>query len=92
MDALLEQARRSVAITERGDLYRQFQAIFVEDAPAVLLYQPVYNYAVNQRVRGVQIGPMTDSPDRFRTVRDWYIATKRVVLSEATPSAEIEGG
>ena len=91
-DALLEQARRSVSTGERGDLYRQFQTIFIEDVPALLLYQPVYNYAVNQKVRDVQIGPMTDSPDRFRTVRDWHIATKRVVLNEATPSPEVDGG
>ena len=87
-DRLLEQARRAVDITERGELSRRFQEIFAEDVPSLLLYQPVYNYAVDQRVRGVQVGPMTDSADRFRTVGEWHIATKRVILSEATPAAE----
>jgi peptide/nickel transport system substrate-binding protein len=82
-DMLLEEARRVNDRALRGELYREFQRIFVEDVPALLLYQPVYNYAVDERVRGVQVGPMLDSPDRFRTVTQWYIAVKRVVLSEA---------
>lgn len=82
-DMLLEEARRVNDRARRVELYREFQRAFVEDVPALLLYQPVYNYAVDERVRGVQVGPMLDSPDRFRTVTQWYIAIKRVILSEA---------
>jgi len=88
VDKLLEEARRTIDMTERAELYRRFQEIFADDVPSLLLYQPVYSYAVDQRVRGVQIGPMIDSSDRFRTISEWYVATKRVILSEATPVGE----
>jgi peptide/nickel transport system substrate-binding protein len=84
VDILLEEARGVNDRVRREELYREFQRTFVHDVPALLLYQPVYNYAVDERVRGVQVGPMLDSPDRFRTVTQWYIAIKRVILSEAS--------
>jgi hypothetical protein len=51
----------------------------------------VYAYAVSDTVHDVQIGPMTDSSDRFQSVADWYIATQRLVdgasSEEGTPTA-----
>jgi peptide/nickel transport system substrate-binding protein len=85
-DIMLEEARRVTDRARRAELYGDFQQVFVEDVPALLLYQPVYNYAVDEKVRGVQIGPMIESSDRFRTVSQWYIAVRRVILSEATDS------
>jgi len=82
-DQLMEEGRRVNDRARRAELYRQFQRIFAEDVPALLLYEPIYNYALDERVRGVQVGPMLDAPDRFRTVTQWYIAVKRVILSEA---------
>jgi len=83
VDMLLEEARSVHDRSRREELYREFQRTFVDDVPALLLYQPVYNYAVDERVRGVQVGAMLDSPDRFGTIAQWYIAMKRVILSEA---------
>ncbi|MBN1888296.1 MAG: peptide ABC transporter substrate-binding protein [Thermoflexales bacterium] len=79
MSELLEQARRTIDQNERAELYREFQQLFAEEMPAVLLYHPIYIYAVDERVKGVQIGPINYPYDRFRTVSDWYIAIRRVV-------------
>jgi len=33
----------------------------------------------------VQVGPLEYPSDRFRTVADWYIVTRRVITSEREP-------
>jgi len=48
-----------------------------------LLYYPVYNYAVDEMVKGVQLSAMMDPGDRFRTIAQWYIKTRRVMVSQA---------
>ena len=70
----MDQARRA-------ELYAEFQKIFSEQMPALPLYYPVYNYAVDQRVKNVQVGPLMSSADRFRTITQWYIETRRPRLS-----------
>ena len=82
-DDLLQQARRTVDLAARADLYRQFQMIFMEDVPAAVLYYPVYTYGIDQRLHGVQLAPLLDPSDRFRNISQWFINTRRVILSEA---------
>ncbi|MEA3407238.1 MAG: ABC transporter substrate-binding protein [Chloroflexota bacterium] len=82
-DAILAEARATTDKEERVALYRQFQELFARDVPSLLLYQPVYSYAVDVRVNDVQVGPMFDSSDRFRTIDRWYIETERMLYSEA---------
>jgi peptide/nickel transport system substrate-binding protein len=83
LSAAIEEARRITDLPRRKELYRRFQEIFAEETPALLLYYPVYTYAVDKRVADVQIAPLLDARDRFRNVADWYMVTKRVIVSEA---------
>ena len=80
---VLEQGRRTRDTKERISLYRQFQEMFREKTPGILLYYPVYNYAVSEKVRDVQIGPIAVAADRFRTLPDWYVLTRRVIQNNA---------
>lgn len=82
-DLIMEEARQTTDSERRGALYGELQRILAEDVPALPLYHPVYSYAIDERVHDVQVGPMQDGPDRFRTVAQWYIATRRVIVSEA---------
>jgi len=82
-DRLLENARSTEDREARIEYYRRFQEVFARDVPSLLLYQPVYNYAVDAQVQNVQLGPMVSSADRFRTISSWYIATQRLLYSEA---------
>jgi len=82
-DALLSEARSTDDRKRRFELYQHFQYFFAEEVPSLLLYQPVYNYAVDSSVQDVQIGPMHDSSDRFRTITHWHKATRRMLYSEA---------
>ena len=80
---VLEQARRTNDQAQRLDLYHRFQEMFREKTPGILLYYPVYNYGISEKVRDVQIGPIAVSADRFRTLPDWYVITRRVIQNKA---------
>jgi peptide/nickel transport system substrate-binding protein len=85
---LLETARTTTDLESRAKLYRSFQARFADQTPALLLYYPMYTYAVDERVQNVQLGPIVDPSDRFRNLADWYVVTRRVIVTpgaEATP-------
>lgn len=82
-DLLLQDARTTNIREQRVELYRRFQELFSDDVPSLLLYQPVYNYAVDENVQGVQVAPMIDGSQRFSTISNWYIATQRMLYSEA---------
>ncbi len=79
----LEQARRATDLTTRMQLYHKFQEFFREKTPGILLYYPVYNYGVSEKVTDVQLGPVAFPFDRFRTLPDWYVITRRVIKREA---------
>ena len=79
MSEILEQARITSSRAARAKLYRAFQARFLDETPAVLLYHPVYSYVVSKSVNGVQLGPLLQPADRFHTIDDWYIVIRRVV-------------
>lgn len=82
-DDLLQQARRTTDPAQRAELYRQFQMLFMQDVPAAILYYPVYTYGIDQRLHGMQLAPLLDAGDRFRNISQWYINTRRVILSES---------
>ena len=83
VDKLIEEARCTTDSEKRAELYHRFQEIFADEVPSLLLYYPIYTYAVDEKVKGVQLGPMGDPSDRFRNITEWYIVTKRVIVSQA---------
>lgn len=80
---VVEEARRVTDQAQRAALYQRFQMLFAEQVPALLLYYPVYTYAVDEKVGGVQIRPLNAPSDRFRTIADWYVVRRRVVISQS---------
>lgn len=84
----LEQARTETDFTARARLYRNFQVVFAKELPSLPLYYPVYNYAVDSQVRGVQVAPVLyDTSDRLAFISDWYLVTRRTL--EQTPEPTI---
>jgi peptide/nickel transport system substrate-binding protein len=81
-DRLMEQARAAVDSERRIALYHEFQRIFAEEVPALLLYYPVTIYAVDAQVRGVQLTPLLHPSDRFRNLPDWFVETRQIPISE----------
>ena len=69
----LEIARRDANGVRRAELYYDFQEEFHYSAAAILLYNPVYHYAVTCQVEGVQLTILADPADRFRNLHEWRI-------------------
>jgi len=67
----LELARREPAGVNRVIHYRTFQEMFAERAPALVLYYPLYTYAADERLEGVQLGFLSSPADRFRHIGEW---------------------
>jgi peptide/nickel transport system substrate-binding protein len=80
---LLEQARPITDKGRRNDFYFEFQRIFAEEVPSLILFYPVYTYGVSRDVYDVQLGPLSNPSDRFRTITNWYLLTRRVIYSES---------
>jgi len=76
---ILEQARTLPSYHDRAKFYRAFQSKFADQTPALLLYYPVFTYAVDRKVNGVQLGPLVDPSDRFNSMANWHILTRRVI-------------
>jgi peptide/nickel transport system substrate-binding protein len=83
-DKLLESARRELDREKRQKMYYRFQDIFAEELPALPLYYPVYTYAVDQSVHGVELGPLVEPYDRFRSLPGWYVNYRRLRVREGS--------
>jgi peptide/nickel transport system substrate-binding protein len=80
-DLVMEQARSTADLEQRTQLYHAFQQVFAEEVPSLLIYYPIYSYAVDQRVREVQLSPLLHTSQRFRNIKDWYIQAEGIVIS-----------
>ncbi|GAB4467471.1 MAG: peptide ABC transporter substrate-binding protein [Anaerolineae bacterium] len=85
----LEIARRDPNGVRRAELYRAFQEAFVEQAAAVMLYNPLYHYAVSCQVVGVQVRILATASDRFEGMHAWRILSPEQAATacgiQATP-------
>lgn len=79
VDTLLEEARAATDESVRIEKYQEFQEILLEDYPAVFLYQSTYTYALSSKIQGADIQKIMSPSDRFKTISDWYIKTKKAL-------------
>ncbi len=78
VDKLLETARLENDSDKREDLYRKFEETIEGDIPAVFLYSPGFIYIVPPTVKGMSLGKLGTTQDRFVDVKNWYIETNAV--------------
>ncbi len=78
MSEMLEQARITPSIQARKEFYGQFQQRFQAQTPAIMLFHPIYTYAVRDSVQNVQMGTLLQPADRFTTFSRWYAQTRTV--------------
>ncbi len=77
-DQLLEEARQTSNADDRRLKYLHFQNNLASQVPAIFLYNPLYTYAVHQKVHGVPDQQYITVPsDRFSGITSWYIHTRR---------------
>ncbi len=81
-DIVMEQARITADLEQRRQYYYEFQRIFAEEVPAIMLYYPLYTYAASTAVNDMEVGRLNVPSDRFRTFADWYTLTRKVTQTE----------
>ncbi|MGD2206839.1 MAG: ABC transporter substrate-binding protein [Anaerolineae bacterium] len=81
-DLVMEEGRTTTDLARRAELYRTFQQIFAEEVPSILIYYPIYTYAIDTQVHQVQLPPLLHTSDRFRNIHEWYMETKEIVVDE----------
>lgn len=79
-DKALDSARATPDYTARASSYKAFQQLFLADAPATILYSPVYIYATRAPAAGVTLpsSDMLSPAARFDTVQGWSLQPYRV--------------
>lgn len=70
-DSLIAQGRTSQDMEVRKDAYRQFQEVWAELEPSVVLAYPQYTYVHPDSLEGVPEGPIFAAPLRFADVHKW---------------------
>jgi peptide/nickel transport system substrate-binding protein len=70
-DKLMEQARVTSKVEERQRLYFEFQDVFEQDVPSLLLYHPRNTYFVTEQIKGLQLGVLFNPSSRFSNVHEW---------------------
>lgn len=78
VDALLAEARTTTDMHDRETLYKKFESIVEEDAPAVFLYAPHFIYVVPEEIQGIQLGALSTPAERFLNVHQWYTQTELI--------------
>ena len=78
-DAALASARSRLEPELRNAKYKSFASDWIEDAPAVGLYQSVVNYVSNVHVHSIDPSArLVSSSDRFANVLYWSVNERQV--------------
>src|SRR3989339_271342 len=78
IDDIIEEARKTNDEKKRSELYNKFQDLLAQDISAIFLYNPLYTYAVSNRIKGLEENQYVAVPaDRFSNIDSWYIKTRR---------------
>lgn len=77
-DKFLDEARTSTNPQILEEKLRAFALEVEADIPAVFLYTPSYLYVVPEKIKALEIGPLTVAQDRFLGIRNWYIEEDKV--------------
>ena len=72
-DSLIAQGRTNQDMDVRKDAYRQFQEVWAELAPSVVLAYPQYIYVHPGSLKGVPKGAVFSASLRFADVHKWHL-------------------
>ncbi len=82
----LERGRTTITQIERIQPYYEFQRIFAQEMPTIILYHPIYIHILKDTVKNVQIPILVNASGRFQNIQDWYLLTHKVFETNTNPS------
>lgn len=77
-DKLLEKMRQSTSTEVTRKAYSDLKTEITADTPALFLWSPDFIYTIPDKLKGVKLGEITTSSDRFSEINTWYVETDRV--------------
>jgi peptide/nickel transport system substrate-binding protein len=77
-DGYLETARTNTDNNVITSSLAQFQNQIANDVPAIFIYSPQYLYYTNPIISNIKISTGNSSVDRYASISEWYVMTKRV--------------
>lgn len=83
VDRWLEAGRQEPDRERRRNAYLHFQARWAEEQPALMLYHPIYSFAVSRDVWGIAADPLPDSSWRLRSALGWHRVARPTAWQEA---------
>ena len=78
-DGYLETARTNTENNVITSSLAQFQNQITSDIPAIFIYSPQYLYYTNPIISNIKVLTGNSSVDRYASISDWYVMTKRVL-------------
>ncbi|MGA1047052.1 MAG: ABC transporter substrate-binding protein [Minisyncoccia bacterium] len=78
-DGYLETARTNTDTNVIASSLAQFQQQIVSDVPAIFMYSPQYLYYTNPVISNIKLSVGNSSVDRYASISEWYVMTKRVL-------------
>jgi peptide/nickel transport system substrate-binding protein len=72
VDTLIEAIRTTFDEEEKLEKLKELAKAIQNDIPAIFLYRPVYYYASDGKVKGIQLENMAFPSDRFCKINEWY--------------------
>ena len=76
VDSLIEDIRNTFDEVKRTEKLKQIADRLSKDIPAIYLYKPVYYYASNGKVNGVDMTGVSFPSDRFSNISEWQFDRK----------------
>jgi len=73
VDTLIEQIRTTFDDKEKEEKLKELAKIIQADVPALFLYRPVYFYASDGKVKGLDLQNMAFPADRFCKIGEWFL-------------------
>lgn len=77
VNSLLEKARQAMSIEKRQQYLEEFQDVLLKDLPCIFLVQPDLVYFASKKIKGITEGKVTTPANRFASLEEWHIKTKR---------------
>ena len=77
-DKLMEEAKKTDDEQKKIEFYQNFYNLLSTELPAIFLYNPTYTYVADKKIKGITADRIVTPADRFNSLSDWYIKTKRI--------------
>ncbi len=83
-DTLLTKIRETNKEDLRERALEKLNEVLARDVPAIFLYSPLYAFAHDATIQGIDLHKLSLHSDRFLTLEDWYIATTHELRPDAS--------